>query len=144
MRINVKGYGYYVEVAPGDTIWTLKMKIPSESSGILPPSLDDQRLVLLPSGTELSDSGKTIEFYNIHEGSEVKCEKKRNRGEENFRNLLDVCRKKERSSLKLGNVTQRMSVGIKHVFYHAPEVGVLSLSSECMFIIHHSHYICHD
>ena len=69
-----------VEVSPSDTIWTFKCKLhrealkrPSERAereAIIPPP-DDQKLVILPNYEELSQCEKTVEFYDLHEGSEL-------------------------------------------------------------------------
>jgi hypothetical protein len=134
IKVNVHRCDYDIEVNPSDTIWALKCMIYSESlrgqseALLLPP--DDQTLVLLPSGRELSDCGKTIVFYDIHEGSNIACESGPPcRGEEVFRNHLDVFRKKERTSLLSDEVTHGMAVCIKHACCHMHEVGVLCLSS---------------
>ena len=135
MQIKVKSHWceYAIEVNPSDTIWALKCYIYSETLGgaseaHLPP--DDQTLVLLPSRRELSECGKTIEFYAIHEGLTIACEwGPRYHGEEVFRKHLDVFRKKERTSLHSVKAIRWMAVCIKHACYHMHEVGVFSLSS---------------
>jgi hypothetical protein len=139
MQIKVKSHGceYAIEVNLSDTIWALKWNIYSESlrgpsEALLPP--DDQTLVLLPSRRELSECGKTIEFYDIHEGSDIECEwwGPPYRREEFFRKHLDVFRKKERTSLHSDEASQGMAVCIKHACCHIHEVGVLWLSSTRM------------
>jgi hypothetical protein len=145
MHIKVNGHRcvHDIEVNPSDTIWVLKLNIYSESLGgpsgaLLPP--DNQTLVLLPSRRELRDGGKTIEFYDIHEGSNIACEWGLPcRGEEDFRKHLDVFRKKERTSLRSHDVINGMAVCVKHACCHMHEVGVLSLSSMsvCLpYIVH--------
>jgi hypothetical protein len=134
MQITVFGHHFAcdIEVNPSDTIWALKCKIYSESlegpsEAYLPP--DVQALVLLSSRRKLSECGKTIEFYDIHEGSHIECKRgPRYRGEEIFRKHLDVFRKKKRTSLLSDEVTHGMAVCIKHTCYHMHEVRVLSLS----------------
>jgi hypothetical protein len=137
---------YDIEVNPSDTIWALKCKIYSESlggpsKGLLPP--DDQTLVLYSSGRKLKDCGKTIEFYGIHEESTIKCKLVRYRVEYGFRRLLDAFRKKERTSLELGvdNQTMSLCTCIKHLCWHAHELGVLSLTGKRVFFIHHSYHV---
>jgi hypothetical protein len=135
MRIKVNGHGceYDIEVNPSDTIWALKCMIYSEflegpsEALFLPP--DDQTLVHLPSRMELSDCGKTIEFYDIHEGSTITCKwGPPCRGEDDFRKHLDVFRKKERTSLLSDDFIHGMAVCINHACCHMHEVGVLHLS----------------
>jgi hypothetical protein len=145
MRITV--YDYSIEVDSIDTIWTLKKKIHHEflkgSYGSLLPPPDDQRLLLLlPSETELNDCGKTLSFYGIHEGTDVMCEWKKRPGEKHFRSLLDVCRKDERTCLKLWEITQRMTVFTKHVCCHGHEVRALSLwSNSTCIVLTFSHHV---
>jgi hypothetical protein len=133
----------YVEVSPSDTIWTLKCKLhrealkrPSseraEGGAIIPPP-DDQTLAIHPHGSELSQCEKTLEFYDLHEGSTVHCELKWGRfpQEMNFRKCVDVFRKVERNELTLSmeddDVTSSMAVCAYHACCHMHEVTVLDL-----------------
>jgi hypothetical protein len=145
MKIKVND-SYYVEVDPIDTIWSLKCaiyakRIRGDNGELLPP--DGQRLVDGATRAELSDCRKTPEFYGIHEGSSIKCKLRKYGGEDSFRGLLDVSRKKERTSLEVGVDSQTMSfcTCIKHLCMHAHEVGVLSLMADGVFVMHHSHHI---
>jgi hypothetical protein len=141
-----------VDVSPSDTIWTLKCKLhreylrrPSggEREGVIPPP-DDQTLVLFRPYEELSQCDKTVEFYHIHEGSEVSCvPKSRCPQEMHFRKCVDVFRKVERNALSFkrgitsrviyspvqGGITSRMTVCVKHACCHMHEVRVLDLYS---------------
>jgi hypothetical protein len=146
MKIKVND-SHYVEVDPSDTIWSLKCAIYSKrirgyNGELLPP--DDQRLVDGTTQAELTDCGKTLELYGIHEGSTIECALGRYRGEDGFRRLLDVSRKKERTSLRSGvhdGHTMHFCTCTKHLCWHAHELGVLSLRVHCVFITHFSHNI---
>jgi hypothetical protein len=73
---------HHTHVSPSDTIWSFKCKLhreylrraserePPEGGAIIPPP-DDQKLVILPNYEELSQCEKTVEFYDLHEGSEL-------------------------------------------------------------------------
>jgi hypothetical protein len=131
MRIKINNYD--VEVHPSDTIWSLKWKIYDEFQRRIKipperlPRPDDQRL-FLEGGKEMCDCEKTLEFWDIHEGTNVNCEYETPCGEEDFRRFLDVVRKKERSCLRLRDVTQ--VVGVKYVCSHIHEVGSMHLSAK--------------
>ena len=136
MKIKVNN-SHYVEVDPSDTIWSLKCAIYSKRirghNGKLLPPPDDQRLVDRATQAVLSDCGKTLEFYGIHEGSSIKCELIRCSEEDGFRRLLDVSRKKERTSLKVGvhdGLTMSFCTCIKHLCWHAHELGMMVYLSE--------------
>ena len=146
MKIKVND-SYYVEVEPIDTIWSLKCaiyakRIRGDNGELLPPD-DQKRLVDRATRAKLSDCGKTLDFYGIHDGSSIKCKLRKYGGEDDFRRLLDVSRKKERTSLEVGDDDQTMSfcTCIKHLCMHAHEVGVLSLMADGVFVMHHSHHI---
>ena len=145
----------YVEVSPSDTIWTLKCNLHREYLGraswgepaerepsggesscgccslFIPPP-DDQTLVISPNGRELSQGDKTVEFYDLHEGSEVCCVPKWSRfpQENDFRKCVDVFRKVERNKLSMEvqrKVTSCMTVCVYHACCHMHEVTVLDL-----------------
>ena len=159
MKINVTNESgehiCYVEVSPSDTIWTLKCKLhreylgraswgepsegePSEGEpsvvesscgyGIIPP-VDDQSLYVLPNERELSQCDNTMEFYDLHEGSKVRCmPKSRSPQEMHFRKCVDVFRKVERNTLSFQRkVTSGMTVCVYHACCHMHEVTVLDL-----------------
>ena len=143
MKIKVND-SYYVEVDPIDTIWSLKCaiyakRIRGDNGELLPP--DDQRLVDRTTRAKLSDCGKTLEFYGIHEGSSIECKLRRCGGEDSFRGLLDISRKKERTSLRVFGQTMSFCTCIKHLCTHAHEVGMLSLMADGVFVMHHSHHV---
>jgi hypothetical protein len=136
MKIKVND-SHYVEVDPSDTIWSLKCAIYSKRirghNGKLLPPPDDQRLVDRATQAVLSDCGKTLEFYGIHEGSSIGCKLSRCSEEYGFRRLLDVSRKKERTSLKVGvhdGLTMSFCTCIKHLCWHAHELGMMVYLSE--------------
>jgi hypothetical protein len=143
----------HVEVSPSDTIWTLKGKLhreylrraseraeregeaseedPSEGEDVIPPP-DDQTLVISPNGRELSQGDKAVEFYDLHEGSEVRCVPKWRRfpQEMHFRKCVDVFRKVERNTLSMEGdavTTSIMTVCVYHACCHMHEVTVLNL-----------------
>jgi hypothetical protein len=149
MKIKVV-YGYgthacYVEVSPSDTIWTLKCKLhrealkrPSERAegGAIIPPPDDQTLVIHPNYEELSQCEKTLEFYDLHEGSTVRCDLKWSEfpQEKHFRKCVDVFRKVERNKLTLSldgddgeEDTSGMIACVYHACCHMHEVTVLDL-----------------
>jgi hypothetical protein len=151
MKINVVDefgcHVFNVEVSPTDTIWTLKWEVHRESlrgpseRDIIPPPPDDQTLFLLPHDRELSQCDKTIEFYDIHEASEVSCGLKWSEypQESNFRKFLDVFRKVERNSLSFEeNITWSMTVSVNHACCHMHEVRILDLWSIGAFITPYS------
>jgi hypothetical protein len=115
----------------------------AKSDAIPPP--DDQTLFLLPLGGELSQCDKTMESYDIHEGSIVRCVPKWSQyPQENiFRKVLNVFRKVERSSLSLNDdkINWRVIVGLKHACCHMHEVRVLRLSSTGAFIAPYSSHL---
>jgi hypothetical protein len=157
MKISVYGHGFYyeVEVSPSDTIWTLKCVIREESlkraserppqrptwkssrRPFLPPP-DDQTLILVSSGRELSHCDETMSSCDIQEGSNVRCEWKwgKHHEEKHFRKLVDVFQKVERKSLKLNFFIQKISVCGKHACSHMHEVRALDLMGKSVFIVH--------
>ena len=141
MRIQVNYRTYDVEVDPSDTIWTLKWKLYSASkrgtSGrLLLPRPCHQILSFSRSSQGELNSANTIEFYGIHEGSEFQCGSSQSGAEKSFRGLLDVLRKKERTSPELVDVTQGMCVCVKHACCHTHEARVLSLHGGTMNIFY--------
>jgi hypothetical protein len=132
----IKVNGYDIEIDPSDTIWSLKWQIYHASQRVLPPP-DDQRLVLIHTKRELNDCDKTVEFYDIHEGTEVKCKCKKRPGEEDFRKFVNVFRKRERTRLQFKGVAHLMTVGLKHVCVNVHEVRSISLHSKgVLFMVH--------
>jgi hypothetical protein len=154
----------FYEVHASDTIWSLKCAIYSKGTQRLSPP-DDQRMVVgadRADQVELSDCWKTLDFYGVQEGSTIQLWVRRYGGEGGFRRLLDIFRKKKKTSLKAGfwkterrdfyrrrrdpsraRYTRYMPfcIDIKHLFTHAHELGVLSLKGDGVFVMHHSLYV---
>eukprot|EP01028_Stygiella_incarcerata_P001186 TRINITY_DN1188_c0_g1_i1.p1 TRINITY_DN1188_c0_g1~~TRINITY_DN1188_c0_g1_i1.p1 ORF type:complete len:172 (+),score=46.03 TRINITY_DN1188_c0_g1_i1:70-585(+) len=152
MRLNVEVYTNFfpIEVLPSDTIWTLKWKIYenedirkycSENMLVLPPSPDDQELVIDGEETVLNNCERSLESYSIHEGSELQCKWREGCDSENyFPSLLDVYRKKKTEAICV-------SVSfVKHGSIHFHEVQSIRLQwgSQSHHIQSFFHHVIHS
>eukprot|EP01028_Stygiella_incarcerata_P004894 TRINITY_DN2122_c0_g1_i2.p1 TRINITY_DN2122_c0_g1~~TRINITY_DN2122_c0_g1_i2.p1 ORF type:complete len:476 (+),score=126.65 TRINITY_DN2122_c0_g1_i2:259-1686(+) len=119
---------FEIEIEPSATIWTLKLLIHSatvKKPQWVPIPPDDQKLLVVQGGRDLSHSERTLESYGIREGTQISCRYEACPGEEDFRRFVDVIRKKERIRLKLKKFTRVH--GMKHVCGHIHEVESLEL-----------------